>query len=453
MRTPVIVVFVAAAVAGISRAQDKNDLEAIWKDPTFKKQFVAGYGVDSEIEPRVTPDEVKILDKVRPLMASDLPKAADTLRKAMKPDCSAILDFDLGGILFQQEQLDGALQCYRTAVGKFPAFRRAWKSLGMLYARNENFDAAIEAFTKMIVLGGADAYSYGLLGIAYASKQDYQASEAAFRNALLLQPENTQWRLGLTRSVFKQQKFEDAAALLDVLIERYPDKAEFWVLQAHTFIGMKQPLKAASNFEAVDLMGKATVENLQTLGDIYVTENLMDLAERAYLRAIDADLQQPAARPLRAAEVLAARGATPQATKLAAKVRLVFEPAMEDADRKKLLKLEVRLSMADGSGDEKAAGVLEEVVKLDPLDGDALLMLGQYHARHNEPDRAIFYYERAESLEAFEVNAKVRHAQLLVGLGRYADAIPLLRRAQELKAREDVARYLEQIERLAKSKR
>ncbi len=225
------------------------------------------------------------------------------------------------------------------------------------------------------------------------------------------------------------------------------------MLQAHTFIGMKQPLKAASNFEAVDLMGKATVENLQTLGDIYVTESLMDLAERAYLRAIDVDLRQPAARPLRAAEVLAARGATPQATRLAAKVREVFEPTMEDANRKKLLKLEVRLSMANGSGDEKAAGVLEEVVKLDPLDGDALLMLGQYHARHNEPDRAIFYYERAESLEAFEVNAKVRHAQLLVGLGRYADAIPLLRRAQELKAREDVARYLEQIERLAKSKR
>src|SRR4029079_11063502 len=72
-------------------AQEKNELEAIFKDPTFKKQFIAGYGVNSEIEPRVTPDEVKILDKVRPLMANDLPKAAETLRKEMKPDCSAML--------------------------------------------------------------------------------------------------------------------------------------------------------------------------------------------------------------------------------------------------------------------------------------------------------------------------------------------------------------------------
>jgi tetratricopeptide (TPR) repeat protein len=444
--------FVACAVAatavaaGPSSAQDRTssvqeklELEAIFKDPTFKKQFIAGYGVNSEIEPRVTPDEVKILDKVRPLMASDLPKAAETLRKAMKPDGSAMLDFNLGGILFQQDQLDGALQCYRTAVGKFPAFRRAWKNLGQIYARNENFDAAIEAFTRMIELGGADAYAYGLLGFAYASKQDYQAAEAAYRNALLLQPDNTQWRLGLTRSVFKQDKFQDAAALLDVLIGRYPDKAEFWVLQAQTFIGMKQNLKAASNFEAVDLLGKATVDNLQTLGDIYVTENLMDLAEHAYRRAVDADPKQPASRPIRAVEVLAARGANAQATRLLARVRELFEPAMEDADKKKLLKLDARLAMAEGSDDSKAASVLEEIVKLDPLDGDALLMLGQYQARHNEPDRAIFYFERAESLEAFEVNARIRHAQTLVNLSRYGEAIPLLRRAQELKPRDHVA--------------
>jgi hypothetical protein len=54
-------------------------------------------------------------------------------------------------------------------------------------------------------------------------------------------------------------------------------------------------------------------------------------------------------------------------------------------------------------------------------------------------------------MDEFEVKAKVRHAQVLVGLTRYADALPLLRRAQEVKPREDVARYLEQVERLAKS--
>ncbi len=40
---------------------------------------------------------------------------------------------------------------------------------------------------------------------------------------------------------------------------------------------------------------------------------------------------------------------------------------MEEGDRRKLLKLEARLSMADGGGSDETAAVLEELVKLDPL--------------------------------------------------------------------------------------
>jgi tetratricopeptide (TPR) repeat protein len=259
--------------------------------------------------------------------------------------------------------------------------------------------------------------------------------------------------MGLTRCVFKQGKFEDCASLLDVLITRYPDKADFWLLQAHAYLGMKQPIKAAENLEALDQIGKATVDSAHTLGDIYVSENLMDLALKAYERAIEIDPNQPTARPLRAAEVLAARGAPTQSRQLAKHIHAAFDPRLEPSDRHKLLKLEARLSMADGDANAETASVLEEIVKIDPLDGEALMMLGQHYSRVNEPDRALLYYERAASLDAFEVNAKVRQAQVLVGMSRYADALPLLRRAQELKPRDDIARYLEQVERMAKARR
>jgi len=425
----------------------------IWNDPVFKKQFIAGYGINSEIEPRVTPDEVTILDKIRPLMVNDLSRAEVMLKKQMKPECSAILDFTLGGIQFQQNKMIEALDSYRKAVAKFPGFRRAWRNLGLIYVRNGRQDDAIGAFTRMIELGGGDAYSYGLLGFAYATKQDYQASEAAYRNALLLQPENTEWRLGVTRCVFKQQKFEDAVTLLETLIGRYPEKADFWLLQAQAYLGMKQPLKAAVNLEAVDRLGKATVDSLYTLGNIYVAENLIDLAANAYRRAINADAQQPVARSLQSAELLAARGAITQARQVAAHIRETWEKQMGDADRRKLLKLEARLSMVDGDSSIETVRVLEEIVKLDPLDGEALMLLGQHYSRQNEPDRAIFYYERAASLDAFEANARIRHAQVLVGLGRYNEAVPLLRRAQEIKPHDDVARYLEQVERIVKTRR
>jgi tetratricopeptide (TPR) repeat protein len=443
--------------AGLCRAQSTSDLAKIWNDPVFKKQFIASYGFNAEIEPRVTAEEVAILEKVRALMADDdMPKAEVLLAKHIKSDdkASAIFNFTLAGIHFQQDKMNEALESYRIAITKFPSFRRAFRNLGLICVRNGNFPEAITAFTRMIELGGGDAYSYGLLGFAYASKQDYQAAEAAYRNALLLQPENSEWRLGLTRCVFRQEKFEDAAAMLDGLIERYPDNADFWILQAHTFIGMKNPMRAAENLEAVDRLGKATVDSMNTLGDIYLTENLTDLAARAYIRAIDVDPAQPVSRALRAAEALAARGASNQAQQIARHIQQVAGSNINEQDKRKLLKLEARLSMAQGveAGPETIA-VLEEIIKLDPLDGEALMLLGQHYARHNEPDRAMFYYERAASLDAFAVNACIRHAQVLVGLNRYAEAVPLLRRAQDVKPREDIARYLEQVERQARARR
>jgi len=444
-------------LGGVARAGGLPDeqLQAIWNDPVFQRQFVGSYGIDAEVEPRLVPEEVALLEEIRPLMASaeTLPQAEATLKAKMKPDCSATLDFTLGGVEFQQDRLDDALACYERAVAKFPSFRRAWRNMGLIRVRNGDYDEGIKAFTRMIELGGGDAYSYGLLGFAYSAKEDYQPAEASYRNALLLQPDSQEWRLGLTQCVFKQDKFEDAASLLASLLERYPDNENFWLLQAHAYLGLQRPLDAAQDLEAMDRIGKSTVDSLDTLGDIYVNEGLLDLAERAYERALDKDAGQPLARPLHAAEMLAARGGTTQSRQLAAHIHAAFDAVMSESDRHTLLKLEARLSMTEGVGGAETAKVLEEIVQLDPLDGEALMLLGQYSSQQGEPDRAIFYYERAASLDKYAVDASIRQAQVLVGMGRYADAVPLLRHAQELKPRDDVARYLEQVERIAKSKR
>ncbi len=448
--TDIIAVDVKAKQDASTTKTNAIELE-IWNDPVFKKQFIASYGINSEIEPRIEPDELATLEKIRPLIAEDLPKAEETLKKKMKPECSAILDFTLGGIQFQQDKLEEALMNYQKAVGKFPSFRRAWRNLGLIQARQGKYDDAIKSFTRMIELGGGDAYSYGLLGFAYASKQDYQAAEAAYRNALLLQPDSTEWRLGITRCVFKQEKYEDAAKLLEVLIERFPEKTEFWLVQAQAFIGMKKPLIAAENLEAVDWMGKSTVESLNTLGNIYLSEGLVDRSADAYMRAITVNPDQPVTRPIQCAEMLAGRGSISQASAVVMKIKESWGDRFDEQEKRRLLKLEARISMAEGAGSNETASMLEEIVRLDPLDGESLLLLGQHYAKQNENDKAILYYQRAESIEAFEVRAKIRHAQVLVGMGRYAEAIPLLRRAQEIKPNDDVANYLKQIERLAKA--
>ncbi len=78
-------------------------------------------------------------------------------------------------------------------------------------------------------------------------------------------------------------------------------------------------------------------------------------------------------------------------------------------------------------------------------------MIGQHHARSGDPERALVYFERAANIEGFEAQASIRQAQVLVGQAKYDAALPLLRHAQELKPQEQVARYLAQVERLART--
>jgi tetratricopeptide (TPR) repeat protein len=293
--------------------------------------------------------------------------------------------------------------------------------------------------------------TYGLMGFAYSANDNPIAAESAYRMAILLDPATRDWKLGLAKSYFKQKRFADAVALTSELIAETPDAADLWLLQANAYIGQGQAMKAAQNYEVVDQLGKTTVESLNMLGDIYINEALYDNAVSCYERALAKTPRGAAERPIRAAKVMVARGAVIEAERLLGAVEKTYGTELAEADRKEMLKMKARMAVAKGAGDEEAR-MLEEIVAIDPLDGEALILLGQYNGRKGDVEKAIFLYERAAKIEKVEADAKVRHAQLLVGQQRYSEALPLLRSAQQLKPRENIQQYLEQVERASKQR-
>jgi len=424
----------------------------IWMSPEFQRRFTDSFLAETEIEPTVTqPERAKMLKVLELISADKLDEAARLLQKETKDGSSAVFDFTLANIYFRREQLDDAAAAYSRAVAKYDRFLRAWKNLGVIHVRNGEFGKAIPALTKVIELGGSDKYTYGMLGFAYSAMENHLCAESAFRQAVLLDPSTLDWKMGLARSLFKQQRYADAVALCDGLIANDPNRTDLWLLQANAFIGLNEPLKAAVNYELVDRLGKSTVDSLNMLGDIYVNQELFGMAVASYVRALEKDRKHSAERAIRAAKVLAARGALDETKLLVGQIDALHGTELSQADQKDLLMLRVRIAVAEHSGEEEIR-ILEELVALDPLDGESLILLGQYCARSGDAEKAVFYYERAESLEKHEADARIRHAQLLVGQGKYAEALPLLRRAQDLKPREDVQKYLEQVERVAKSR-
>jgi hypothetical protein len=118
---------VMSAVCGMASADEWIEQPAtFWKEPAFQQAFMGSYGMRAEIEPRVTVVEKGVMEKVMKLMGASggNAKAVELLEKSTNAAASAVFDFTLANIHFQEDRLTNAAACYSSAIAKFPSFQR-----------------------------------------------------------------------------------------------------------------------------------------------------------------------------------------------------------------------------------------------------------------------------------------------------------------------------------------
>jgi tetratricopeptide (TPR) repeat protein len=426
-----------------------HSLANVWNDPDFARRMIGSYGFASDAEPRMTPEEQAVYrDKIVPLLRDDPKKAISVLQAQIKPSASAVFDFTLGNIHFQNEDLTNAVKHFEAALAKFPDYRRAQKNLAFALVRDGKYADAIKPLTRTIALGAADGKVFGLLGFAYMNQGRAVSAEGAYQQSLVFEPDNVDFKLGLVKCAVATANYDRALALLDELLQQYPERDALWTLHANIYIQKEQPAKAAVSLEMLRRLGKATTPNLFLLGDLYMAQESRDLALSAYLEAVEKDGGQNPAKALRPAQILVSRGAWDESRKLFEKIRAAGK--LNGADELKLLKLESKVAINTGEG-AKAIETLEQIIQKDPLDGEALQLAGDYYAKSGQREKAEFRYQTMSGIQGFEADAFVKHAQLLVQSQKYVQAVELLRKAQKIKPRDNIQRYLEKVEQLARS--
>lgn len=442
-------ILLAALLTAAGAGAQSNSL---WNNPVFQKKLMGSFGFSSEVEPGMSDTETEDYRQIAPLLQSDPDEALKYLTQLRDlPDSSARFDFLIGNIHFQKGDREKAAANFLLALSKFPDYRQAHSNLAILYVQAGKHEEAVRHFTEAIRLGSSDGTTFGLLAVSYLTLERFVAAEEAFRNAMVLSPEVKDWEMGLVRALYAQRRYADVIAMLDSMIERDPENDALWTMQANAYIGKKDMLAAAANFEVMDRMGKLDAKLLSTLGDIYVNEGILEVAADAYLRAYEKDQGAGASGPLRAAEILLAKEGYDAARGLLKRVKGDGSALSED-DKKRVMKLEAKIAQIDGDADG-AAKTLGELVKLDPLDGESLILLGKYHEGKSQSEKAAFYFETASNVKDFEADAKVAWAQMLVGKGQYEDALQKLKQAQDVKPRDSVGRFIEDLERFLKGRR
>ena len=248
MKRPLFIALIAAASLSFCLGEEPGTKESpipleVWNDPTFQKQFLGSYGTNAAIEPSTTAPEKEHLQRILVLMQTDQEAAATEIESLLAKSLvqSAVFDFTLANIRFQQDNMEKAIAHYEEAIRKFPSFLRAHKNLGIIRVRQGELDSASKSLTRVVELGGSDGLIMGLLGYCYSAAGQHVSAESAYRSAVLLQPDVLDWKVGLTQSALKQEKYEEVVSLCADLIERVPDRSEFWMLQANAFIGLGLP--------------------------------------------------------------------------------------------------------------------------------------------------------------------------------------------------------------------
>lgn len=433
----------------IVNAKNNNPMSDLWNDPQFQKEFTASYGTLAGYEPTLSEEEKSTLRTLIKIIKARPEQAIKQLSEQIKEDDSAAFDFILANLYFQQSDLVAAEKFYLQAIKKYPAFRRAYKNLGFVNIQSGDYVSAINSISKSMELGDVDGRAYGLLAYSYLTQENYYPAEAAYRQAILMQPEVVDWKLGLARCLLEMGQYSDAVAIFETLITNDPNNTDYWVLQSNAYLGLDESLKAARNLEVVQRLNKADIQTLSLLGDIYMNNEMPDLALNAYLLAAELAQDEDLDLLIKSAKVLTLTVNYEQAETIIGKIRNDFSDKMDEADDLELLTYEAKIARAKGQ-DDLAASLLIQIIERDLLNGEAIIELAKYYADQGKLSEAITRFEQAQKIRKYERPALVAHAQTLVNNKEYDEALPLLNRALRIESDRNLKDYKDRVERAAR---
>jgi tetratricopeptide (TPR) repeat protein len=286
-----------------------------------------------------------------------------------------------------------------------------------------------------------------LLGHALLMTDAVVSAETAYRQALLLRPRHSETRIGLAKALLRQERYREGQALLAELLQQDPLNRELWSLRTSALLADQQLDLAIQSLEQARRLQQASPEMLATLGDLWLNAEQPADALNAYRQAFETETPS-LPRILRAAEGFLIVQDLESAHAMLQKAESLLTASTDPKVRQQLLQRKAEHALQAGDL-VTATALLQDIVRKDPLAGGALILLSQVKWQEGHIEQALLGAERAARIDGFEAEGLRLQARIEVSRGHYRQAVPLIEAAQAFEPQEAVARYLEQVKRLA----
>ncbi|MFT5239605.1 MAG: tetratricopeptide (TPR) repeat protein [Candidatus Promineifilaceae bacterium] len=428
---------------GLSLAQQAEDaLSTYYPMPSHRPVYLGA----SPFEPTVTREEAALFEASTSRPTNETAQAIESLQRGVSKISSPALEFAMGNLHFQNNDLAAAEMNYVHALRKLPTFRAAQNNLARVYLARDKPRRAMSVFKGLIRDGQGDAQTYLLLAHALASLEQPLSAEGAYRQALMLRPGSSAALRGLARTLIAQERYHEVLALTKEMQAHDPVDAELWTLRANAHIALEQHDAAIDAIETGRLLCALPGDLQMTLGELYMNREQPREAASAYVAGLR-DAAGNTERVLQAVHAFLLNDRVSEAAECLAAVTITLETSPSVAQRVTLL----QAMLAEKRGETKAAlAAYTALLETSPLNGDVLLAVARLQIALGNHDVARMQFERAARLEGLEARGRVLQAQMEVQQKHYAAAILLLEQAQVFDEDQHVTRYLDQLRRLSR---
>ena len=311
---------------------------------------------------------------------------------------------------------------------------------------------ATDHLAKAISLGENDGSTFIALGYCHLSLGRLVSAENAYRMGVLLFPESKDGLNGLINCLDQAGRFGEALNLLDELLEADPNNPRYLQARASAQGSLGKEKDATATLELLRRMGELRTSELVILGDLYHNLDLYDLSLGAYEEALESNTKLLLSQYIRIAQTLIQRSSYQEGFNYLEKIEKEFGEGRSKDEQKMINLLKAEVLLATGKNSQ-AKELLSDIVSKHPLEGRALIQLGQLAWKQNDLEYAIIQFERAAKIEEFKNQALIEHARLLVYMRKYEDAADLLEKALSIKQEKRVEKYLNAIKNIALSAR
>jgi len=433
-----ILVVLVVALHGVARASEpKLDPKRIINDSnSFLK----------EREPEMTEEEYALYQKVVTMLSSN-PDFALKLLEAMMSDKdqpSPAFRFILGNAYYAAGMNDKSEANYRSAVTSYPTFLRAWINLGILYYSTGRYAEAVPCFSKAVVLGDRDSTTFGLLGYSLQKQGDLVSAEMAYMQALSGDPSNTFWKEGLLEICIDGKQFTRAESLVKNLIKEQPSDTRYWLTYANILLAEGRKLEATVLLETAAGTGVANVEELTMLGDLYAEQNLVPEAAEIYRRILTPSNAVGEQKLLHYTEVLISAGRLDDAQRVLG----MLKPETASRGGVDVLQTRADLLAAQRKWPEERR-VIDDLLKIAPLNGRALISLGRAYVAEDDVARATLAFEAAYGITGSTYVASLELANIEIKNRHYTKSVEYLQRALSIEKTDAVQDFMVRVKTLA----